>query len=128
MTPRLKLEKETIFKKATAMDIQANEAVISDKDPEKNAPSSEDTSLREAGAVDDVFIPKTGHGLWEKLLNAGVELRGDQPVPVELRTDTRYLNICTILLTSMTSLLPYVSPPDHEVRHRQRTKQADITV
>jgi hypothetical protein len=90
------------------MEPEDKETVTPSRDPEKNIPSSEDASVREAQEIDDVPIPKTGHNLWEKLLNAGVELRGMQPVPEALRTDTRYLNICTILLSSMTSLLPYV--------------------
>ncbi len=45
-------------------------------------------------------------GVWEKLSGAGVELRGAEPVPVEKRTDTRYVNVFTIFATSMTSLLP----------------------
>ncbi|CAK7217387.1 hypothetical protein SBRCBS47491_003146 [Sporothrix bragantina] len=55
---------------------------------------------------DDFHVPKVGESFWQKLSSAGFEMRGVEPVPVELRTDTRYLNVFTIFGTSMTSLLP----------------------
>lgn len=64
---------------------------------------------KEAGtvAIHDTFEePRTGHSLWSKLVGTGLELRGSEPVPVEKRTDVRYLNVFTIFATSMTSLLP----------------------
>lgn len=44
--------------------------------------------------------------VWRKLASYGVELRGVQPVPVEERTDIRYLNVGTWLGASMLCLLP----------------------
>lgn len=41
-----------------------------------------------------------------KLVEYGVELRGVQPVPEALRTDTRFINIFTVFATPMCSLLP----------------------
>ncbi|KAJ9145430.1 Purine-cytosine permease fcy22 [Pleurostoma richardsiae] len=72
------------------------------KDLEKSLVPSE-TSVDVSPA--DV-VPSADRSLWTRLSEAGVELRGAQPVPVELRTDTRYFNIFTIFSTSMTSLLP----------------------
>ncbi|KIW19652.1 hypothetical protein PV08_00226 [Exophiala spinifera] len=55
---------------------------------------------------DDLEPPKIGASFWEKLSFAGLEMRGAEPVPVEKRTDTQYINVFTIFATSMTSLLP----------------------
>jgi hypothetical protein len=79
------------------------------KDLEKSLVPSE-TSVDVSPA--DV-VPSADRSLWTRLSEAGVELRGAQPVPVELRTDTRYFNIFTIFSTSMTSLLPYVGQKTH---------------
>lgn len=49
---------------------------------------------------------KSNLSIWAKLSSHGVELRGAEPVPVEKRTDTRYINVLTVFATSMTSLLP----------------------
>jgi hypothetical protein len=92
------------------MDIaeEPDKAPGSTEDLEKNATST-DVSVHDD--VVEVAITGPGHTLWSKLSDAGVELRGAQPVPVELRTDTRYFNIFTVFSTSMTSLLPYVLLP-----------------
>ncbi|KAI1372398.1 permease for cytosine/purines, uracil, thiamine, allantoin-domain-containing protein [Hypoxylon crocopeplum] len=59
----------------------------------------------EADEVEDQFqAPRWS--FWAKLSNHGVEMRGAEPVPVEKRTDTRYVNVFTIFATSLTSLLP----------------------
>jgi len=55
---------------------------------------------------DDFHVPAAGESFWQKLSGAGVEMRGAEPVPVEKRTDTQYINVFTIFATSMTSLLP----------------------
>lgn len=44
--------------------------------------------------------------IWQQLSSAGVEHRGSKPVPVELRTDTRYFDIFTTMCTPMLSILP----------------------
>lgn len=51
--------------------------------------------------------------IWQQLSAAGVEHRGSKPVPVELRTDTRYFDIFTTMCTPMLSILPCVKlkPP-----------------
>ncbi|EAS31582.2 NCS1 nucleoside transporter [Coccidioides immitis RS] len=57
--------------------------------------------------TEDTFRPPSiGLAVWQKLLGVGVELRGLEPVPLDKRTDRRYINICTILAASMISLLP----------------------
>ncbi|EPE06276.1 purine-cytosine permease fcy22 [Ophiostoma piceae UAMH 11346] len=69
--------------------------------------SQEHKSRSHDGEVhDDFHVPAVGQPFWQRLSNAGFELRGVEPVPVEKRTDTRYLNVFTIFGTSMTSLLP----------------------
>ncbi len=44
--------------------------------------------------------------VWQHLSAAGVEHRGSKPVPVEMRTDTRYFDIFTTMCTPMLSILP----------------------
>lgn len=45
-------------------------------------------------------------GWWDKIKRYGVETRGIQPVPVELRTDPRAVNIFSFWWTLSLNLLP----------------------
>jgi len=40
----------------------------------------------------------------------GVEMRGITPVPLEERTDLRFINVFFVWFTMSTNLLPFVSP------------------
>ena len=76
-----------------------------DHDVESNPPG--DIVHNDGVDVRDEFqIPKVASGLWKKLSSAGVELRGAEPVPVDKRADTRYLNTFTVFASSLTSLQP----------------------
>jgi hypothetical protein len=66
--------------------------------------SSKEGTIQAVDNDDQYEAPKSS--LWARLSSAGVELRGAEPVPIEKRTDTRYVNVLTIFATSMTSLLP----------------------
>ncbi|WYZ45280.1 hypothetical protein EsH8_VIII_000596 [Colletotrichum jinshuiense] len=44
---------------------------------------------------------------YQRLLDAGVEGNGIQPVPLEGRTNTSYSNLFTVFFTSLLCLLPY---------------------
>jgi hypothetical protein len=44
--------------------------------------------------------------LWFRILNWGVEEGGIEPVPVEKRRDTRYVNLFTVWFTALLCLLP----------------------
>ncbi|KAI0106869.1 permease for cytosine/purines, uracil, thiamine, allantoin-domain-containing protein [Daldinia grandis] len=75
------------------------------QDVEMGPKESSSAVMSEVGEIDDQFqAPRSS--FWTKLSNHGVEMRGAEPVPVEKRTDTRYVNVLTIFATSMTSLLP----------------------
>lgn len=74
-------------------------------DVEKGATETSSRGTSEIGEVDDLFETPPS-SFWAKLSDHGVEMRGAEPVPVEKRTDTRYINVFTIFATSMTSLLP----------------------
>ncbi|KAH6951222.1 permease for cytosine/purines, uracil, thiamine, allantoin-domain-containing protein [Ilyonectria sp. MPI-CAGE-AT-0026] len=50
-------------------------------------------------------MPSFASNVWQLLSSHGVELRGAEPVPVEERIDTRYLNIATLFSTASLSLL-----------------------
>ncbi|KAI1401750.1 permease for cytosine/purines, uracil, thiamine, allantoin-domain-containing protein [Hypoxylon fuscum] len=67
---------------------------------------SSSTKASEAGGeIEDPFqAPRSS--FWATFSDHGVEMRGAEPVPVEKRTDTRFVNVFTIFATSMTSLLP----------------------
>ncbi|KAI0881326.1 permease for cytosine/purines, uracil, thiamine, allantoin-domain-containing protein [Annulohypoxylon maeteangense] len=68
----------------------------------KESPSG---ATSEVGEIEDQFqAPRSS--FWATFSDHGVELRGAEPVPVERRTDTRYVNVFTVFATSMTSLLP----------------------
>jgi hypothetical protein len=44
--------------------------------------------------------------LWFRVLNWGVEEGGIAPIPVEKRTDRRYINLFTVWFTALLCLLP----------------------
>jgi hypothetical protein len=44
--------------------------------------------------------------LWFRVLNWGVEEGGIAPIPVEKRTDTRYINLFSVWFTALLCLLP----------------------
>ncbi|KAI1459888.1 permease for cytosine/purines, uracil, thiamine, allantoin-domain-containing protein [Annulohypoxylon moriforme] len=68
----------------------------------KESPSG---TTSEVGEIEDQFhAPRSS--FWATFSDHGVELRGAEPVPVEKRTDTRYVNVFTVFAASMTSLLP----------------------
>ncbi|KAL7623597.1 hypothetical protein AAE478_005149 [Parahypoxylon ruwenzoriense] len=71
-------------------------------------PSKQPSPSTRTSEVDDIEdqFQAPNSSFWAKLSNHGVEMRGAEPVPVEKRTDTRYINVFTIFATSMTSLLP----------------------
>lgn len=46
------------------------------------------------------------HDWKQRLLTWGVEIRGITPVPVEERTDTRFVNIFSLWFTMSVTLLP----------------------
>lgn len=53
-----------------------------------------------------LIVERFDHSFWRKVANLGVELRGLEPVPAELRTDRRYVNILTLFTTTSIGLLP----------------------
>lgn len=72
------------------------------RDVEKNTPSKVyDEPLPGILPDEDAKL-----SIWQHLSSAGVEHRGSKPVPVELRTDTRYFDIFTTMCTPMLSILP----------------------
>ncbi|KAH9897580.1 permease for cytosine/purines, uracil, thiamine, allantoin-domain-containing protein [Xylariomycetidae sp. FL2044] len=71
----------------------------------KETGSGSDERNGEVQDVEDQFH-QSRSSFWAKFSDHGVEMRGAEPVPVEKRTDTRYLNVFTVFSTSMTSLLP----------------------
>ena len=68
-----------------------------------------DTELGVERKKDAVSIPGTSepvNSFWQKLVNLGVELRGLEPIPLELRTDENYVNILTLFSKTSMGLLP----------------------
>lgn len=75
------------------------------RDVEMGAKGSPSAGTSEVGEIEDQFqVPRSS--FWATFSDHGVEMRGAEPVPVEKRTDTRYVNVFTVFATSMTSLLP----------------------
>lgn len=79
-----------------------------DEDDVESNPPTKVIASESIELQDDFHVPNIASTFWEKLLDAGVELRGAEPVPPEKRTDTQYLNTFTVFATSLTSLQPYV--------------------
>ncbi|KAI1774489.1 permease for cytosine/purines, uracil, thiamine, allantoin-domain-containing protein [Hypoxylon cercidicola] len=75
------------------------------RDVEKGPKEGSSTGTSEVDEIEDPFqAPQSS--FWAKFSDYGVEMRGAEPVPVEKRTDTRYVNVFTVFATSLTSLLP----------------------
>ncbi|KAH7025676.1 permease for cytosine/purines, uracil, thiamine, allantoin-domain-containing protein [Microdochium trichocladiopsis] len=87
----------------SSVDKTTTKADIAPKDLESGSTKEGITAGVE---TTDQFARPAKSTWWAKLSDNGVELRGAEPVPVEKRTDTRYVNVLTIFATSMTSLLP----------------------
>lgn len=89
-------------------NIMANDTVEKKdlaQDVEMGPKESSSAVMSDIGETKDQFqAPRSS--FWVGLSSHGVEMRGAEPVPVEKRTDTRYVNVLTIFATSMTSLLP----------------------
>lgn len=84
-----------------APPIISSEAMPATRDMEKNVGKVYDAPLPGILPDEDAKL-----SLWQHLSAAGVEHRGSKPVPVELRTDTRYFDIFTTMCTPMLSILP----------------------
>lgn len=65
----------------------------------------EKRSLEFESGEEESFEPKP-KPLWFRVLNWGVEEGGIAPIPVEKRTDTRYINLFTVWFTALLCLLP----------------------
>jgi hypothetical protein len=83
-------------------DVEEHTPRIEDStyDVEKRAPDFE------SGEEDSLGVKQKP--LWFRVLNWGVEEGGIAPIPVEKRTDTRYVNLFTVWFTALLCLLPYV--------------------
>jgi hypothetical protein len=51
-------------------------------------------------------VPSFWSGAWKYVQNSGVELRGIEPVPEELRTDTAFNKLFSFWCTSLLCPLP----------------------
>ena len=82
-----------------------NEVLVNDV--EKNTPSSSSANLD----VSRGELKSVGGKLtcWETIISLGVEERGILPVPVEERTDGRFVNVFYIWFTMSINCLPYVT-------------------
>lgn len=74
------------------------------RDIEKSFPETLSAEVHNGNGETSELFGKLS--LWQKLSSYGIELRGVQPVPVEERTDTRYINVGTWLGAAMICLLP----------------------
>ena len=83
---------------------------INGSDPEKGIKAT--SEVQPALDVDVVegeseLVPRSGFDkVWKILSSSGVELRGVQPVPEELRTDSAFNKIFTVWCTSLLCPLP----------------------
>lgn len=111
-SPRI-LFKKVSYRIATMADVTVHkeEPVIAssgasrdvEKGPKEATSSTEPSEVDE---IEDQFFQAPKSSFWAKFSDYGVEMRGAEPVPVEKRTDTRYVNVFTVFATSLTSLLP----------------------
>ncbi|BCS28515.1 purine-cytosine permease family protein [Aspergillus puulaauensis] len=68
---------------------------------------AEDISAAEAQSK--AKIPRVPERWLSRIANWGVELRGVAPVPIEERTDTRFINVFFVWFTLSTNLLPIIT-------------------
>lgn len=50
--------------------------------------------------------PEKNPKWYQKILDFGVEENGIKPVPIEQRTQKRYLDLCTVMCSALLNLLP----------------------
>jgi hypothetical protein len=53
-------------------------------------------------------FPRVPKKWLSRITNWGIELRGVSPIPLEERTDSRFINVFFVWFTLSTNLLPYV--------------------
>lgn len=79
-------------------------------------------------------FPRVPDRWLSRIANWGVELRGVAPVPIEERTDTRFINVFFVWFTLSTNLLPYVchflllasaNKSQHHHRHGGHVRHGD---
>ncbi|KAL4734518.1 permease for cytosine/purines, uracil, thiamine, allantoin-domain-containing protein [Aspergillus similis] len=77
-------------------------------------PSAEDIAAAESqsrpkGNNSSFHFPQVPDNWLSRIANWGVELRGVTPVPIEERTDTRFINVFFVWFTLSTNLLPIIT-------------------
>jgi hypothetical protein len=88
-------------------DAMKNDAMKTELD-ETTSPSPPGTVIDISVAESQTYSrPKA----WLNKISAwGIEVHGVEPVPLEERTDKRFINVFFVWFTMSTNLLPYVSP------------------
>ncbi len=88
-------------------NIQEHQKVVANEliDVEKHTPSSTSVDVAESESLPLHRKPSW----WKKLIALGVEERGITPVPVEERTDGRFINVFSLWFTLSITTLPFVS-------------------
>jgi hypothetical protein len=85
-------------------------ALMESHDPEMGSSTCDlERAPMEVKNGEEECIDKASNPLWFRVLNFGVEQGGIAPIPLENRTDTRYLNLLTVWFTALLCLLPQVS-------------------
>lgn len=73
--------------------------MIAEPSPAEDIPAAEAQSKGQFPHLPDRWL--------SRIANWGVELRGVAPVPIEERTDARFINVFFVWFTLSTNLLPY---------------------
>lgn len=88
-------------------------ASLNESDPEKGIKSITETQPTQnvdvAEGDSHVVAKSSSNKIWKVLLSSGVELRGVQPVPEELRTESAFNKIFTVWCSSLLCPLPIVT-------------------
>lgn len=81
--------------------------MVTEMSPAEGSAAAESQS-RPQGSNSSFHFPQVPDKWLSRIANWGVELRGVTPVPIEERTDIRFINVFFVWFTLSTNLLPYV--------------------
>lgn len=87
---------------------------------------SEKTTASSAGTAVDIDVAESQtvrvQKTWLSSLSSwGIETRGITPVPLEERTDSKFINVFFVWFTMSTNLLPYVHLQPVPLREMRQT-------
>jgi hypothetical protein len=96
------------FFKCPTLAISCDDHEICSVEPVKMHAEHTQDDVDIAAAEAQGKFPRVPEKWLSRITNWGIELRGVAPIPLEERTDSRFINVFFVWFTLSTNLLPYV--------------------